>query len=344
MIEIKRKQRKFSLELLIYAARSAGISLLLFLFLSNIASAIAERYCFNHDIIMSEFDWIKLDRTIFCVSGIIFCICFAILFLVSVGGHISYIRKITAGIDVLKSDSEAFPVPVEGRNELADLANAINEMSQKRKQLREAELALTEEKDQLVRTLSHDIRTPLTSILSYTDYLLENCDLSPEVQKDHLLRIQKKSYQIRDLTDILLDGMQRNLVHFDDAKLLFMQLFMEFQSELEDHYFVDPDISRCPTFSGCFDVQELQRIFDNLVSNIRKYADPEAPVELTLSLENDFLLILQQNKTLPTAPSSDGFGIGLNSIRRIAQLYHGQVAVAQDNQYFSISIRLPLSL
>ena len=93
-------------------------------------------------------------------------------------------------------------------------------------------------------------------------------------------------------------------------------------------------------FSGTFDVQELRRIFDNLSSNVRKYADPSKPVTLSVGLENGALLIHQSNAVLPEKPRSESYQIGLNSIRRIAQHYGGSVAVEERVAAFSITIIL----
>lgn len=97
-----RKYRKLSHEILGLIGLCAGISLALFLLLSGIATAIAESYVFQHDIPMTEFVWIDVDRWIFGVSALLSCCSFSVLFLVLLGDRIAYIRKITAGIDALR--------------------------------------------------------------------------------------------------------------------------------------------------------------------------------------------------------------------------------------------------
>ena len=119
------------------------------------------------------------------------------------------------------------------------------------------------------------------------------------------------------------------------------QIVEEFQEELEEEFAVTFDFSECPAFSGTFDVQELRRIFDNLSSNVRKYADPAKPVTLSVELENGTLLIRQTNAVLPEKPQSESYQIGLNSIRRIAQHYGGSVVVEERVAAFSITITLP---
>ena len=330
-----KKYRKLSHEILGLIGLCAGIALVLYLILSGVATAIAESYVFQHDIPMTEFDWIDVDRWIFGVSAILSCCSFSVLFLMLLSDRIAYIRKITDGIDKLHNPADSVSIPLEGKNELTALAQAINEMSQVRQQLRQKEQTLAEEKEQLVRSLSHDIRTPLTSILAYSELLTKQEEGEKKAQ---LSMIRNKAEQIRDLTAVLLDGTRRNLEQFDDGKLLMEQIVAEFEEELEEQFSVTSDFERCPVFSARLDVQELRPIFNNLASNIRKYADPEKNVTIAVSFENGTLLIHQTNTILPRKEQAESYGIGLNSIRRIAQMYGGSVTVEESKEQFRISI------
>ena len=330
-----RKSRKLSHEILGLIGLCAGLSLILFLVLRWTASAVTEEYVFNHDIPMTEFDWIAIDHRIFMVSAILFCISFSILFLFLLKDRIAYIRKITGGIAALHDPANTVSIPLEGNNELTALAAAINEMSRVRQQLRQKDQALSEEKEQLVRSLSHDIRTPLTSILAYSELLVRQAEGE---QKAQLTTIRSKAEQIRDLTAILLDGNRRNLEAFDDGRLLMEQTCAEFEEELEEQYSVITDFGNCPAFSARLDVQEVRRVFDNLASNIRKYADPAKPVTLAVAWEDNALVIRQSNAVLPRTEAGEGYGIGLNSIRRIARNYDGSMTIEENGTQFCISI------
>ena len=337
------KKRMLSHEILCLTGIAAAVSLILFLILSGIATAVAETYCFNNNIPMTEFDWMDVDRWIFTVSAVLSCLSFSALFLFLLHDRIGYIRTITKGIGQLHTQQQPLNLPLVGNNELTALADAVNRMSATQAALREKELALAREKEQLIRTLSHDIRTPLTAILSCSEYLSTREDLTPGEQREYWRMVQKKAEQIRDLTDILLDGNRRNPEAFADARLLMEQLAAEFAETLENQFILALDLSGCPAFSGVFDVQELRRIFDNLSSNVCKYADPAREVTLSVSVEAGCLRIFQQNAVITPKPQSESFRIGLNSIRRIIQLYHGQVDVAEDDDRFSISISIPIA-
>lgn len=173
------------------------------------------------------------------------------LFLFLPGQKLSYIRSITEGVAALQQHRTDCPVPVEGRNELTELAETINYLSARELELRRKEEALQQQREQLIRALSHDIRTPLTSILSYTEYLTAHPDCGASQRQEDLALMDRKARQIRQLTDILLDGGNRSPEHFDDARLLWQQLAEQMTAELEDDF---PFTARvdCPAFGGTF--------------------------------------------------------------------------------------------
>ncbi len=312
----------------------------MFLIISTCGSALIEEYCFDHDIVLDEFEWYSLDNTVRSVGFAVSAVFFTVLFFILFGERLAYIRKITAGVEALREGDYGKQVLLVGNNELTELAEAVNYLSESEKRIREKEKTLSEEKEELIRTLSHDIRTPLTSIMSYTELLAAKDTLTAEEQREYLTLVSKKTAQIKELTDILLDGGRRKAEFFADARLLFRQLKDEFESELEDSFTLAVEPLHLPPFSGSFDIGELRRIFDNLISNILKYADPEKAVELSVSKTDSGIVIRQSNHIRKNAQPSESHKMGLSSIRRIAQHYAGSVEVSEAQGKFEIVITL----
>lgn len=331
------KRRKFAHQILGLIGISALLAVILFgvLFgvLSGIAAVVVDEYCFYNDVVMTEFDWMKVDAWIFSISTAVSALFFSLLFLGQLSQRMGYIRRLTDGY------RQGQTVPVEGNNELTELAQTINGVSAVQQQLREREQALAREKEELIRTLSHDIRTPLTSVLAYSEMLAEDASLPPQ-KREQLQTIRTKAQQIQQLTQILLDGSHRQVERFEDACLLMEQLAAGFEEELEAQFQVCTDLRGCEGLAGSFDVQELRRIFDNLSSNACKYADPALPVELTVGHREGALVICQSNAIRQDPPQADSYKLGLSSIRRIAQHYGGSVAVENDGKNFAITIVL----
>jgi signal transduction histidine kinase len=340
LIEKSGKRRKLTHEMLGLVCLCFALSLLLFVFITIFGTALIEDYCFQNDIVMDEFDWYDVDNTMriagFAVSTVFFTVMFFALF----GERLAYVRKITAGVDMLREGNYGGQVELRGNNELTELAEAVNYLSESERKLKEKEKHLYEEREELIRMLSHDIRTPLTSIMSYTELLSEKETLTDEEQKEYLSLVSKKTAQIKELTDILLDGGRRELELFEDARLLFIQLADEFESELEDAFQTMIELSSLIAFSGRFDVGEMRRIFDNLISNIRKYAEPTEAVWLVLSKTENGVLIRQSNIIKKDNQPWESYKMGLHSIRRIAQNYGGTVEVHDTDGKFEIMITL----
>ncbi len=336
---IKRRfRRKLSFEILLGFALCFVLSALLFMFVTYFAGGLVEEYCFYNDIYLTEDQFYRIDTFILGWGFAVSAGFFSVLFLVLFGTKFAYIRTITKGVDSL-SKSENSLVPLKGNNELTQLAEAVNLLSQTQRDIREKEQRLSKEKEEFIRALSHDIRTPLTFIISYTDLVSAKGTLTDEEQKEYINMVSKKAGQIKELTDILLDGGERQPELFTDGKLLFAQLAEEFE-ELLEGYTVSTDISGLQPFSGRFVVRELQRIFDNLASNIKKYAREDLPVYLLIQTEDGGITIRQRNSIKEPSDQQESYRVGINSIRRIAQNYGGSAETQQNEKSFEIIIKL----
>ncbi len=337
----KKPYKTLSQEILKQVIISAIVSTILFFVLSIGTTTIIGTYSYDNHIAIDDLQWIHLENLIVIISLVLALIAFVILFILQFKEHIAYIHTLTTGIKNLQNNQEHSMVPLQGNNELTLLATTLNDVVTAQQQLRQKEKELTLEKENFIRSLGHDIRTPLTSILAYSNYLTTQSTLPIEEQKNYLELIQKKAQQIQDLTNLLLDGHKRNVQYFEDGKLLFMQIIEEFVEEIENTLQIQTNIHTCPLFSGHFDVQEIRRIFDNLASNILKYADTTQPVTLDITV-NEHILCIKQSNAKKQLQTNDGYQIGLLSIQRLAQMYNGTIQIDNNDTNFTIIISLHL--
>ena len=340
MIKKERKGRKLAHEILGIVALCFVIALLLYLFLFFFGVSMVENYCWQREILLSEEQIYHLDNAVFSISLVVSVGVFVLLFLILFGERLAYIRTIIEGVRTLQQGKLGECIPLEGNNELTRLAEAVNYLSLSQQEIKAKETRLQEEKETLIRTLSHDIRTPLTSILSYSELLAAKEEIPPEEGMEYCRLVQQKATRIKELTDILLDGGRRSPEHFSDARLLWIQLVEEWKESLEDRHTVQADLSGILPFEGSFDVQELRRVFDNLSSNIQKYASPAHPVELWVTGGEEGLTLRQRNAVASVTFPTESYQMGIQSIRRIAQHYAGHVEVREDGDTFEIQITL----
>ena len=339
-----KKRNKLSREILGLFGATAVISVFFYGFLNVMANAIVVSYCERNDIVLEEMlEW-TIESWIQSISLGAAMFCFVVLFLFLVGQKLAYLNIIIKGVDALREHRMNYEMPLEGNNELTELAESINYLAKTESELRKKEQQMQEEKENLIHALSHDIRTPLTSILSYSEYLNGKEEIEKEMMETYIELVQQKAVQIKGLTDRLLDEKKRELEYFENGKFLMQQLAEEWKAVLEEKFKCEISFKDCETFSGEFDIQELRRIFDNLASNIEKYADPERIVSLSFLYEENLLKIEQKNGCREVSGDVESNKIGIDSIEKIAKNYGGWAEIKETKEEFMISIYLKIHL
>ena len=336
--EKRKKNYRLSREILKVFGITLLISFLGFWLLNEAANQVLLKYVESELWMISENQLIDIQYGILGISMVSGVVLFIVLFLFLMGERLSYITEIVKGIDALGRHEWGYEIPVQGENELTELAVRVNELSKEEQVFQEKERQLQEEKISLIRSLSHDIRTPLTSMMSYSELMKQKENLSVEEVKNYMELVEQKSQQIKVLTDRLLDGGNRRLEFIENGRFMMEQLVDEWASELEEEYECEIHLEKCPQFSGEFDVEELRRIFDNLASNIRKYADEKSPIILEVIEKDSHLCLIQSNtcKTLTTPVESTK--IGMESMKKIVLHYDGAIEVSKKDNRFMIQI------
>ena len=198
------KRRKLSHEILGITFLCLLISVTLCWALWGCASVLVSYIYEANGITPTDIDISVTNNWVLSLSVVVSAVFFAIFFLIVLGERLVYIRKISHAIHSFDDTENELILPLEGSNELTDIAQTINLMSRRNRQIREKEKKLNNERQELVRSLSHDIRTPLTSVMSYSQLLLSMEEVQGEA-REYADNIYRKSLQIKEITDILLD-------------------------------------------------------------------------------------------------------------------------------------------
>lgn len=338
-----KKKGKLSKEILVIFIISILAAVCTYFFFRSTAGSYVFDYCEKKKIILDELQNIQLDYLIEFGSLLTSVLMFLLLFLFLLGRKLSYLQVISEGIEALRIHRMDYKIPIKGNNELTDLAHRINYLSRTEKELSEKEKQLKKERELLIRALSHDIRTPLTSIRSYSEMMEKKLGeevVDREEIRDYVELMIKKADQMKDLSGQLLENCKHNPERIEDGKLLMEQLAWEWEEQLEDRFDVRVDVAGCPAFSGEIDVREFQRVFDNLYSNVLKYAEESMAVELIIGKTEGRLSIAQKNKKQKDISHVESHQIGLLSIKAIAGNYGGNVEVKEDEDSYEIRILL----
>ncbi|MHA6252550.1 sensor histidine kinase [Oceanobacillus sp. CAU 1775] len=253
---------------------------------------------------------------------------------------------------------------VKGDNVLAKLAQNINELKQGVKQSQSEQAKSERLKTELITNVSHDLRTPLTSVITYTELLKNQNDLGDE-SAAYLEIIDRKSKRLKVLIDDLFEisKMTSGNIELQKARVDLVQLLQQSLGEYDDMITASGLQFRVtfddPPIETVVDGQKLWRVFDNLIENILKYSLEQTRVYINLSVSGDKAIFSFKNvskyelnentnelserfKRGDTSRQTDGSGLGLAIAQSIVELHHGSMTIETDGDLFKVTIELPL--
>lgn len=291
---------------------------------------------------------------------------FIAIFVVPVNRKLSYIKYITTEVRKLslKSDSGAV-VEIKGNDELAELGLSINSMSRELKRKFEYERELEKTKSELITNISHDLRSPLTSIIGYLELIKEH-RFNNEVEFNNYVEIiDNKSQSLKNLIDEL----------FEYAKLSSSGLVLDYQtielSGLLEQIFGE----YIPIFEGNgleiikdfsvevevdIDVEKIVRVMTNLLENARKYSVKPSKIRAALSKTPDNVRISVMNSVqkLPTQcpeklferfskgnsarTEDNSSGLGLAIARKIIEVHGGNIRAIYSSNTIEFVLEIPI--
>lgn len=269
---------------------------------------------------------------------------------------------IRQGVERIRRGDLHYKITVDGKGELAVLADHINGIADGLKNSVDKALKSERLKTELITNVSHDIRTPLTSIITYVDLLKKEQD--PAKAKAYIEVLDQKSQKLKMLTDDLFEAAKAssgntpvNLEEIDVVSLL-RQGMGELNNEVEEaelQFIWDvPEEKRLVWADG----RLLWRSIENLLSNIFKYAMKGSRVYIDVEEDGNEMVITFKNISaqalnMPAeellerfargdaSRTGDGSGLGLNIAKSLIELQHGKLDIAIDGDLFKAIIRLP---
>ena len=250
-------------------------------------------------------------------------------------------------MQVLAGGDLSYQVVSKGRDELAELGRSIEEMRlavlEQMKRENEAILA----NSRLITSLSHDLRTPLTKLMGYLDILrLDRCR-DEEQRAEYLRRASDKALQMRALSDEMFRHFQvgdppepeegKELV---SGPLFLGQLLHEQCFDLKEAGFsAEP-----PALEGDYQfyvrTEDICRVFDNLFTNLKKYADPACPIQLSVREEGELAAVELRNRA-GKRDRTDSRGIGLPTVRTLLERNGGHMEISRVGEDYCTTVWLP---
>ena len=267
-----------------------------------------------------------------------------------------FIRRLTRRVIRLSREADAIgdgdleaPITLTGEDELSQLAQEVDAMRHSVIARMSGEREAWEANSELITAISHDIRTPMTALIGYLGLLNEDNGEDPERSRRFASSAYQKAMELKELTDELfkyflvfgraeLDMNREEL----DGQLLLEQLLGESQFDLMDQGFT---VERRDFEGSCTllaDPLYLKRVLDNLVSNIKKYAEKESPVVFLSELKEDALSVCVSNRVRKNLDRVESTKIGLRTCEKIMRSMNGSFEIQKDEEHFAAILTLPV--
>ena len=268
---------------------------------------------------------------------------------------VRYIGRLKAECEILGSGDLDYQVTVQGKDELSLLARGLDNMRMALRESNEKEAELTAANRRMITEMSHDLRTPLTSLLIYTEILGKKAAKDPRQAMEYVRKIEKKARQIKRLSDnifeyaLITEETKAELGEPQTLRELFYDPLSEMTAYLgERGYTVE---LRPDTGSGSerrqirVNEEYINRIMDNIVSNIEKYADKSMPVRIETIYTEEYGGLAFRNgiscSTEDRRKTEGSTNIGLHNVEKMMKNMDGYFRVKQTENIFEITLIFP---
>ena len=272
----------------------------------------------------------------------------------------AYLNRILAATNDMAAGHLTQAIPVKGKSQLAKHATNLNNLREGVRVSINEQAKSERLKTELITNVSHDLRTPLTSIITYTD-LLKDESLTAEERAKYVGILDQKSQRLKTLIEDLFEvskmasGNLEMVKQRVDLNQLIQQALAEHAEEfVEQDLHVRTTLPEEPVYA-LVDGQKWWRVLDNLLINVWKYSLPGTRVYVNLQQVGSNARIVLKNvaryelgdttdelferfKRGDASRQTEGSGLGLAIAQSIVELHGGRMEVEVDGDLFKVTI------
>lgn len=279
--------------------------------------------------------------------------------------RIGYFNRIVKHTSELAAGNFEQDLPVKGKSVLANFARNINELKYGVKASQRERAKSERLKTELITNVSHDLRTPLTSIITYTE-LLKTPDLSEDERNSYIEIIDRKSKRLKVLIDDLFEASKMASGNIEllkekvDVAQLLQQALAEYDEKINESTLQFRVTGLETPVYAVVDGQKMWRVFDNLIGNILKYSLEHTRVYIDLKRKDNKVIIEFKNiakyelgcdvdelferfKRGDASRQTEGSGLGLAIAKSIVDLHGGELTIVVDGDLFKVTVVLDAS-
>ncbi|MCR8644521.1 HAMP domain-containing histidine kinase [Paenibacillus sp. N1-5-1-14] len=298
---------------------------------------------------------------------VVFLAGFLFLYTVISRPIVHYLSDITDGVMKIAGGDLSYRIPILREDELGTVAVNINHMADQLQERISRERELEQAKMELITYVSHDLRTPLTSIIGYLD-LLNSRKVDDAAQQERYLEgAINKTQQLKTLIDDLFEytrltyGETRLSIQLIDVNSLLEQMLSEFESVAMEQGVSIRKLSTLGPVTLEVDAEKIVRAIDNLLMNALKFSYQPGEIVVSLSEHVDEIMIQIENEGKPISKEQEerlfdrfyrlepvradtympsGSGLGLAITRHIVEMHEGGVKLLHNNGHYQVLVTL----
>ncbi|MEC0184787.1 HAMP domain-containing sensor histidine kinase [Paenibacillus peoriae] len=314
-----------------------------------------------------EWDWFR-DLFPYLIT-LLFTGIFIFIFLALTRRIVRDLISLEQGLQIISEGNLNYRVPVMRKDELGRVAFNINLMAERLQQQIEKERELENSKMEMITGISHDLRTPLTSIIGYIELLRTNSFQNRDEYTRFVQNTYNKAIHLKKLLDDLFEYTRLTSIdtHLDLKKIdvfqLLDQLIFEFEPLAQENGIsIIKEIGNPPIISF-IDSEKIVRAIDNLLMNALKYSVKPGTIRILMKSDPKQINIGVENKGNPLTQEQEdklfdrfykvdhsrssegiqtGAGLGLSIARNIIELHGGTLTLDHKNNIFKFTLTLPL--
>ncbi|WP_434610049.1 aminopeptidase AmpS [Bacillus paranthracis] len=277
------------------------------------------------------------------------------------------IEAMAEGVKEIEKGNLAYRIEKKGEDEIASLTENINNMAEELMNNIEKERKLEKQKNELITNVSHDLRTPLTSIMGYLR-LLRDSKYENKEQHDEYTRIAfAKSEQLKNLIEDLFEytKLTNEQVVLEKQEVcvneLLEQLIEELVPQAEEHGLTFVKKFPEERAYAAIDSEKMVRVFDNLLMNAIKYSKDDGEIKVSLQRQRRDIQIVIANhsekftreelaslferfykKDQSRSRVTEGSGLGLAIAKSIVELQGGSIRAEYEDGIIQFIVSLPI--
>ena len=275
--------------------------------------------------------------------------------------NINKIKKYTKSLAEGNTDDEFSTENMHG--EFLSYAEDLGHVNDGIKAAVENQMKSEMMKTELITNVSHDIKTPLTSIINYVD-LLEKENIDNEKAQEYLEVLNRQSQRLKKLIIDLIDVSKASTGNVDvnleklDLSIILTQLNGEYEEQFEAKKLKLVINNKASDTHIMADGRQIYRVFDNLFVNIKKYAQDNTRVYIDITDEGDKLGVSMKNISKEElnisgeelmerftrgdrSRNTEGSGLGLSIAKSLIELQNGQINIAVDGDLYKVELLIP---